>query len=56
MKLRLRERLQTYLAIELDRQPESDAERKTFHAVEELIARYRLSKDEHGRAHSRRSP
>ncbi len=46
MKLRLRERLQTYLAVELDRQPESDAERKTFHAVEELIARYRLSKDD----------
>ena len=46
MKLRLRERLQTYLAVELDRQPESDAERKTFHAVEELIALYRLSKDD----------
>ena len=46
MKLRLRERLQAYLAVELDRQPESDAERKTFHAVEELIARYRLSKDD----------
>lgn len=46
MKLRLRERLQAYLAVELDRQPVSDAERKTFQVVEELIALYRLSKDE----------
>ncbi|HEX6769881.1 MAG TPA: UvrD-helicase domain-containing protein, partial [Candidatus Binatia bacterium] len=46
MKLRLRERLQAYLAVELDRRPESDAERKTLHSVEELIALYRLSKDD----------
>ena len=35
MKLRLRERLQTYLAVELDREPDSDPDKKTFHAVEE---------------------
>ena len=46
MKLRLRERLQTYLAVELHREPDSDAEKKNFHAVEELIARYQLSKDD----------
>jgi ATP-dependent helicase/nuclease subunit A len=46
MKLRLRERLQAYLAIELDRRPASDAAQKTFHAVEELISLYRLSKDD----------
>ena len=46
MKLRLRECLQTYRAVELDHQPKSDAERKSFQAVEELIVRYRLSKDE----------
>jgi hypothetical protein len=28
MKLRLRERLQTYLAVELDHEPASDAEEK----------------------------
>jgi len=46
MKLRLRERLQTFLAVELDRQPDSDAQRKAFRAVEELVALYQLSKDE----------
>jgi len=46
MKLRLRQRLQAYLAVELDRQPASDADKKTFQSVAELIALYRLSKDE----------
>src|SRR5580765_4245932 len=46
MKLRLRERLQAFLAVELDRQPISEADQKTFQAVEELIALYQLSKDE----------
>jgi len=46
MKLRLRERLQAFLAVELDRQPISEADQKAFQAVEELIALYQLSKDE----------
>jgi len=46
MKLRLRERLQAYLAVELDREPSSDTDKNTFHAVEELIALYQLSKDD----------
>ncbi len=46
MKLRLRQRLQAYLAVELDRQPASDADQYTFRAVEELIELYQLSKDE----------
>src|SRR5258706_8852514 len=40
MKLRLRERLQDFLAVELDYQPISEADQKTFHAVKELIALY----------------
>jgi len=46
MKLRLRECLQVYLSIELDRDPASDAEEKSQNAVETLIALYQLSKDE----------
>ena len=46
MKLRLRERLQALLAVELDREPAKDTDKKAFHAVEELIALYQLSKDE----------
>ncbi|MBM2803467.1 MAG: uncharacterized protein HW419_1360 [Deltaproteobacteria bacterium] len=46
MKLRLRERLQAYLTIELDRQPAGDAEGKNKKAVESLIGLYQLSKDE----------
>ena len=46
MKLRLRELLQAYLAVELDRQPAGEADKKTFHAVEDIIALYQLSKDE----------
>ena len=46
MKLRLRERLQDYLSVELDRRPENGAEQRIFFAVEELIALYQLSKDE----------
>ncbi len=46
MKLRLRQRLQAFLDIELDRQPASDAEGKTRKDVETLIALYQLSKDE----------
>ncbi len=46
MKLRLRERLQAYLAVELDSEPRSDSEQKNFRAVEQLIALYQLSKDE----------
>ncbi len=52
MKLRLRQRLQDYMAIELDRPPATEAEEKTKKDVETLIARYRLSKDElDSRAH-----
>ena len=46
MKLRLRERLQSYLGTELDREPAEDAEEKAKREVESLIARYQLSKDE----------
>jgi len=46
MKLRLRERLQTFLAIELDRRPASEAEEKNQKTVESLITLYQLSKDE----------
>ena len=38
--------MQAYLAVELDRQADSDADQSTFRAVEELIALYQLSKDE----------
>ena len=46
MKLRLRQRLQTFLDIELDRQPANDVEKKTQKDIEALIAFYQLSKDE----------
>lgn len=46
MKLRLRQRLQAFLDAELDRQPANDVEEKTQKVIEELIARYQLSKDE----------
>ena len=38
MKLRLRQRLQAFLDIELDRQPANDAEKKTQKDIEALIA------------------
>ena len=46
MKLRLRERLQSYLAVRLDREPANDAEAKPYREIESLIERYQLSKDE----------
>jgi ATP-dependent helicase/nuclease subunit A len=52
MKLRLRQRLQAFLDIELDRQPANDVEKKTQKDIEALIAFYQLSKDElDSRAH-----
>ena len=53
MKLRLRQRLQAYLAVELDRQPASDADQNNLRAVEELIGLYQLSKDELDSPHPR---
>jgi ATP-dependent helicase/nuclease subunit A len=46
MKLRLRQRLQAFLDIELDRQPANEVEDKTQKNIEALIACYQLSKDE----------
>jgi ATP-dependent helicase/nuclease subunit A len=46
MKLRLRERLQSYLAVKLDLEPSNDSEGKTYREIESLIDRYQLSKDE----------
>src|SRR5882762_9374396 len=46
MKLRLRQRLQAFLDIELDRQPKSDAEEKTQKDIQTFIDLYQLSKDE----------
>ena len=46
MKLRLRQRLQAFLDIELDRQPANNVEEKTQKDIEALIAFYQLSKDE----------
>lgn len=46
MKLRLRQRLQAFLDIELDRQPANDAEDKTQKDIKTLIDLYQLSKDE----------
>jgi ATP-dependent helicase/nuclease subunit A len=46
MKLRLRERLQSFLAVALDREPANEAGRKIHQSVENLIARYQLSKSE----------
>jgi ATP-dependent helicase/nuclease subunit A len=44
MKLRLRERLQSYLAVSLDREPANDAEANLYREIESLIERYQLSK------------
>ena len=46
MKLRLRERLQSYLAVKLDREPSNDNEKKNHQEIESLIDRYQLSKDD----------
>jgi len=46
MKLRLRERLQSYVAVQLNRESVNPAERKAKNDVESLLARYQLSKDE----------
>jgi ATP-dependent helicase/nuclease subunit A len=46
MKLRLRERLQSYLAVSLDREPENDAQANRYREIESLIERYQLSKNE----------
>ena len=46
MKLRLRERLQSYLEVELDCEPVNDADKEAMDDVAALIARYQLSKDE----------
>ena len=46
MKLRLRQRLQAFLDIQLDCEPTSDVEAKTKSAVEALVGLYQLSKDE----------
>jgi ATP-dependent helicase/nuclease subunit A len=46
MKLRLRERLQSYLAVKLDLEPSNDSEGKTYSEITSLIERYQLSKDE----------
>ncbi len=52
MKLRLRDRLQSYLAVWLDRKPAGSVERKAKADVEALLARYQLSKDDlDGRIH-----
>ena len=46
MKLRLRQRLQTFLDIQLDREAANDAEAKTKSDAQGLIELYQLSKDE----------
>ncbi|HEX5605436.1 MAG TPA: UvrD-helicase domain-containing protein [Candidatus Binatia bacterium] len=46
LKLRLRQRLQTFLDSELDREPVSAFERESSTEIQEIIALYRLSKDE----------
>ncbi|MET0583343.1 MAG: UvrD-helicase domain-containing protein [Candidatus Binatia bacterium] len=46
MKLRLRQRLQAFLDIQLDRKGANDAEAKTKSDAEALITLYQLSKDE----------
>ncbi|MGE5216146.1 MAG: UvrD-helicase domain-containing protein, partial [Chloroflexota bacterium] len=52
MKLRLRDRLQGYLAVRLDREPAGNVQRKAKADVEALLARYQLSKDDlDGRIH-----
>jgi len=46
MKLRLRERLQAYLGVRLDREPAGDAAQKNYAELLSLLARYQLSKSE----------
>jgi ATP-dependent helicase/nuclease subunit A len=46
MKVRLRERLQSFLAVRLDEDPLIEAARKSKIEVESLIARYQLSKSD----------
>src|SRR5262245_48852963 len=46
IKLRLRERLQSYLAVKLDQEPLNDAAPRAPREIKSLIERYRLSKDE----------
>src|SRR5215510_8805458 len=46
IKLRLRERLQSYLVVKLDVEPSNDIESKTHREIVSLIDRYQLSKDE----------
>ena len=46
MKLRLRERLQAYLGVRLDREPAGDAAKKNYAELLSLLARYQLSKSE----------
>ncbi|HSF57931.1 MAG TPA: UvrD-helicase domain-containing protein, partial [Candidatus Binatia bacterium] len=46
MKLRLRERLQSYLGVSLDREPAKDAQAKLYGEIESLMTRYQLSKNE----------
>src|SRR5713226_3816355 len=45
MKLRLRERLESYLAARLDREPASPTEEETQDEIRSLMERYRLSKE-----------
>ena len=42
MKLRLRQRLQAFLEVELDRRPAEDAERKNQNEIASLIAFYQI--------------
>jgi ATP-dependent helicase/nuclease subunit A len=46
MKLRLRERIQSYLEVDLAKNPENDAEKNLLDEVRALIERYQLSRDE----------
>src|SRR5262245_42407397 len=46
IKLRLRERLQSYLAVKLDVEPSNDSESKAHCEIGSLLDRYQLSKDE----------
>ncbi len=46
MKLRLRERLLSYVAVKLDLEPSNDNESQIYGEIESLIDRYQLSKDE----------
>ena len=46
MKLRLRERLQSYLSTRLDREPANPGEKKPQAEIQSLIQRYRISKDD----------